>query len=518
LKLKSMNLSIDGYNVDETVLKLVSLKRDKTVEEVRESPSYKLFCFSAEDEHSVYTAIKAFKWLIFPLGIQEFFEGIYSKKAMVIKRSNSEYYNNVFPTSAFYNIFRQNFVEYGVNINVAKYTNGLRTTHNPEGRAYAGAIHSFISQGMSVQCINPQTFDKNIHYICDVLQEIFNCFVGANCYYTPKGSAGFAPHFDDIDAFIVQTEGQKHWKVYAPFDSDELWPLESSHNFSLEEMKTREDNLVFDGVLKAGDILYLPRGFIHCAKTSSKHDSLHVTISVSQNHAYCNLLEKVTNKLFEAKTDEIAQLRKNLPINLLDIQGVANTNYENDACFDKAIQVPISLYLEQFQIGLSAAIPAAIDDIGRDFMKKALPPLLSDHEKMHSIHGLNGQLPDDVLFSEDTQIRFIRKHTQRLLFESEDEAFLIHRMENSMVHEGRAEVTVSVPKEFIGAIETLLKAYPEWESVGKIGDELEINVEVAQFLYNTGLLMARAPLEPIESAARSPVKSKPKNKKKKHSK
>jgi lysine-specific demethylase/histidyl-hydroxylase NO66 len=187
---------------------------------------------------------------------------------------------------------------------------------------------------MSVQCVNPQSFDKNLHYLCDILQELFNCFVGTNCYYTPAGSAGFAPHYDDIDAFLVQTCGRKHWKVYAP-SNDDLWPLESSHNFSLEEMEERKDNLVFDGWLETGDILYLPRGFIHCASTDSKYHSLHVTISVTQNHSYCNLLEKVTSKLLEAKTAEIPQLRRNLPIDLLDIVGVANSEYDNEAGFQK---------------------------------------------------------------------------------------------------------------------------------------------------------------------------------------
>jgi lysine-specific demethylase/histidyl-hydroxylase NO66 len=216
-----------------------------------------------------------------------------------------------------------------VSINVAKYEGDVRTTHNPDGRVHAGAIRAFIEQGLSIQCVNPQSFSKDIHYVCEILQELFNCFVGANCYYTPKGSAGFAPHYDDIDAFMIQTEGQKFWKVWAPPNSEGTWPLESSGNFTLEEMEDREDDLVFSGWLKAGDVLYLPRGFIHCAKTNSKHDSLHVTISVAQNHNYSELLEKLTSKLLESKTIEIAQLRKNLPVNLLEICGVSHFNPES---------------------------------------------------------------------------------------------------------------------------------------------------------------------------------------------
>lgn len=35
-------------------------------------------------------------------------------------------------------------------------------------------------------------------------------------YLTPAGSQGFSPHYDDIEAFILQLEGRKRWKLYAP--------------------------------------------------------------------------------------------------------------------------------------------------------------------------------------------------------------------------------------------------------------------------------------------------------------
>lgn len=40
--------------------------------------------------------------------------------------------------------------------------------------------------------------------------------MGANVYLTPPGTQGFAPHYDDIEAFLIQLEGKKHWRLYAP--------------------------------------------------------------------------------------------------------------------------------------------------------------------------------------------------------------------------------------------------------------------------------------------------------------
>lgn len=70
--------------------------------------------------------------------------------------------------------------------------------------------------GCSVRLLCPQLFLPQVRYRLSLLQEYFGCFVGANVYLTPPGSQGFAPHYDDIEAFIMQLEGSKEWRIYAP--------------------------------------------------------------------------------------------------------------------------------------------------------------------------------------------------------------------------------------------------------------------------------------------------------------
>lgn len=71
-------------------------------------------------------------------------------------------------------------MEYGVNINIAKYTNGIRTTLNDSGRVTAHQLSKKLADKCSIQSVNPQAFNDNIWYLCDVLQDLFGCFVGAN--------------------------------------------------------------------------------------------------------------------------------------------------------------------------------------------------------------------------------------------------------------------------------------------------------------------------------------------------
>lgn len=107
-------------------------------------------------------------------------------------------------------------IQYTKNIDITFYSDGVKELHNLEGRARPHVVWDFYMNKCSIRLLNPQTFVPNIHKLASELQEYFGCFVGCNAYLTPPNSQGFAPHYDDIEAFILQVEGKKRWKVYKP--------------------------------------------------------------------------------------------------------------------------------------------------------------------------------------------------------------------------------------------------------------------------------------------------------------
>lgn len=109
-------------------------------------------------------------------------------------------------------------------------------------------------------------------------------------YLTPPDTQGFAPHYDDIEAFILQLEGKKHWKVYKPRNANEDLARLSSPNFSEDTDNIGEP--VLDVVLEEGDLLYFPRGYIHQGKAVGEH-SLHVTLSCYQLNSWGDMLKEV---------------------------------------------------------------------------------------------------------------------------------------------------------------------------------------------------------------------------------
>lgn len=107
--------------------------------------------------------------------------------------------------------------------------------------------------------LNPATYSKNVWKYLSLLQELFGTCVGSNTYLTPAGTQGFAPHYDDIEAFVLQLEGKKRWRVYKPLNKHETLPRFSSPNYLQSDLPEP----ILDVVLEAGDLLYFPRGFIH---------------------------------------------------------------------------------------------------------------------------------------------------------------------------------------------------------------------------------------------------------------
>jgi len=109
---------------------------------------------------------------------------------------------------------------------------------------------------------------------CRTLEAALGERVQANAYFTPRSAQGLAVHHDTHDVFVLQVAGEKHWRVYEP--AVEL-PLQSQR-YS-KALHGEPGPPVEDCVLRAGDTMYLPRGWLHDALTGDA-ESLHLTIGV----------------------------------------------------------------------------------------------------------------------------------------------------------------------------------------------------------------------------------------------
>jgi hypothetical protein len=109
---------------------------------------------------------------------------------------------------------------------------------------------------------------------CRLLEAELEQPVQANAYFTPRGSQGLPVHHDTHDVFCLQVAGSKRWLVYEP-----ALELPLRHQRYRPELG-EPGQPVLDLVLEPGDMLYMPRGWLHQALTSDE-DSLHLTIGVN---------------------------------------------------------------------------------------------------------------------------------------------------------------------------------------------------------------------------------------------
>nr|CAI5868731.1 unnamed protein product [Callosobruchus analis] len=202
---------------------------------------------------------KVFKWLIEPMKPQIFFEKYWESQVLHIQRHNENYYQDILTTERLDDIFREFPLQYTKNV------------HNEEGRVVPAALYDYYLNGCSIRVLNPHTYDQRVYAVLAALQEYFGCMAGANVYLTPPGCQGFAPHYDDIEAFVIQLEGTIH------------------------EGRTDEDS-----------------------------HSFHITISVYQHNSYADLLENMLPSALKRAAQENIEFRQGLPVNFLKHLGYVN--------------------------------------------------------------------------------------------------------------------------------------------------------------------------------------------------
>jgi lysine-specific demethylase/histidyl-hydroxylase NO66 len=111
----------------------------------------------------------------------------------------------------------------------------------------------------------------------------FGASVWANVYSTGTAAKPFDVHFDCHDVLAVQCEGAKQWfvsevRVNCPLDVPALAPTIRRALEERREEALRESLMTV--VTEPGDVLYIPRGQFHDARTPSGR-SLHVTFAIA---------------------------------------------------------------------------------------------------------------------------------------------------------------------------------------------------------------------------------------------
>jgi bifunctional lysine-specific demethylase and histidyl-hydroxylase NO66 len=134
--------------------------------------------------------------------------------------------------------------------------------------------------------------------------------VQANAYVTPPQNQGFSVHYDVHDVFVVQLEGEKRWRIHRPVLAsplrDQPW---NDRRADIE--KRAEETPLMDTLLRPGDCLYLPRGYLHAA-TALGGVSTHLTLGIHVWTRFAMAQQLVQQALRALANDPV--MRASLPL------------------------------------------------------------------------------------------------------------------------------------------------------------------------------------------------------------
>jgi ribosomal protein L16 Arg81 hydroxylase len=162
----------------------------------------------------------------------------------------------------------------GVPVSRAIYT---RDPKDPDGtELIAAAVEEELRDGATLIVDHVHELSPTLTHVTNRLEETFRTVVGANAYIAMGGHMAFGVHWDAHDTLILQIAGRKRWQVHEPTIPH---PLASEHKRAASRPS---GSPVWEGVLDAGDVLYMPRGWWHAALPDGGY-TMHVTFSLEHS-------------------------------------------------------------------------------------------------------------------------------------------------------------------------------------------------------------------------------------------
>ena len=152
------------------------------------------------------------------------------------------------------------------------YITNRRRSGQAIARIESAELTRELREGATLVLDNVDELHPPIRRLAESLERVFRVRVQVNSYAGWRTSHGFDLHWDDHDVFILQVAGRKHWKVYGV---TRPYPLPRD-----VEAAVAPTEVLWEGLLDSGDLLYMPRGWWHVA-TPLNEPTLHLTVGVN---------------------------------------------------------------------------------------------------------------------------------------------------------------------------------------------------------------------------------------------
>lgn len=292
-----------------------------------------------------------FQDMIAPIDSTTFFADYYERRHVVLHRQDSGYYARLLDLDTVWRHIEthplaadeMNMVKFGCDQVAANYL-------GTEQRADPRRMLQMFDDGWTIALNKMQNHVPALAALCQAAEALFSSRFQTNLYLTPPNAQGFKAHWDTHDVFVLQVHGSKAWSIY---DTKIEMPL-LGQGFNHQQQEPGP--VAHEFILRAGDMLYCPRGLMHAAQ-SADETSLHITFGLMSKTWAELMVEAVSNAALSNP-----KFRHNLP-----------TGYARDDSDPAAIAAIFADLLAS--LPGSVDFPAVIGQMRDQFIMGRLPAI-----------------------------------------------------------------------------------------------------------------------------------------------
>lgn len=234
--------------------------------------------------------------LLEPFSFSKFCDAYYEKKPLVITRHAPAYYDDFLTLDAINAHLGEasllstelQLVRNGEQLDTAELTwpDTSGNTRFTDDAVDKERVFARFYEGYTIGIQSYERHCAAVLHLRHDLERVFHTPVVTSVFLTPRNTVGFNAHREDDDLFILQFAGTREWTV---------------HNGSRKRALT--------ATLEPGDLLYIPREFVHDAR-SVDAVSGHMTFTL-QKFTYAGLLRQIADN-----AEASPWLRRSLPLDV----------------------------------------------------------------------------------------------------------------------------------------------------------------------------------------------------------
>jgi len=457
LEAKKQHIAIDNEGIDNDMIHRCTIPDQKWVES-----GHDIIC--DEELNSTERSHKLFQWLVNPMGCEQFFDEYWQQKPLIICRNS--------PSIAGGWVTVEDIKEYTgkglITVNdISYYGEG-----DSQNRKLVDGPSDVVQRNCSYQVVGIERFNENVAKLLSNLEENFYCKMDSSIHFNTSLEKSFAMYFD-YDLFILQLDKSQSVCVYSPVD---IYPRSSC-----TDVGSVSGEPLFSASLSAGDILYVPSGFILKTETGDC-SSFSLWISTAHKNSVADMLELVIPQVLEEVISTAPLARRSLDSDYGDFLGARHSDIADDERRSNFLFIWENLLARMKDIAMDLIDPVA-DQMIRNYISQKVPRTVP-------------VLPQKLVITSKVFMR--ERDIARVVIE-EDKAMLYHCIKSDAVYLEYAIEDVML-LEAITDLSSSDKAVmicdlPESEKFDDtIGDpdillkQTEYKLRLCQDLYNIGII------------------------------